>query len=65
MTLEKLIESGKFNMFLGFRHGKLETIILTTHDEVEDGIDCNYYVKVDDPKHMKTNLKQWLADKQI
>ena len=51
-----------YNTFLGFKNQKLETIILSIHDEEEAAIDCDYYIEVEDPHRAKTNLEQWLKD---
>ena len=53
----------KYSMFLGFKNGKLETIILSKCEEREDAIDCDYYIEVEDPHNAEKNLRQWLKDR--
>ena len=46
----------KYNYF-GFRHGKLITVIVSNMSNVEDAIDCNYYVA--DPQDIKKQIEKW------
>jgi len=48
--------------YLGFKGKKLITIILSLRDDEQTAIDCDHYVKVEDPVHAKTNLKTWLKE---
>ena len=43
--------------YFGFRHGKLVTIIQSTMDNVEDALDCNYYI--DDPQEPEKQIEEW------
>lgn len=54
----------KCNLFLGFKNGCLETLILSKAIDEENAIDCDYYVTVDDPNHVKKNVLMWLDDRE-
>ena len=47
----------KIYTYLGFRHGELTTVILSTMDNVEDAIACNYFV--DDPQDAEKQIAEW------
>jgi len=49
----------KHHTYFGFRHGKLETIILSVRENVSAAIDCNYYV--DDPQEAEKQIEEWKA----
>jgi len=44
-------------VFLGFRNGKLTTVIYSTLDEVENAIDMDYYVA--NPQEAEKQVSQW------
>ena len=48
------------HVFFGFRHGKLETVILSVDDNVESAIDCNYYIP--DPQEAEKQIKKWIEE---
>ena len=51
----------KTNTYFGFRHGKLTTVIFSTMDNVEDAVDCNYYV--DNPEGAEKQIEEWKKSK--
>jgi len=50
----------KTHIYFGFRHGELTTVILSTIDNVDDAIDCNYYI--DKPRDAKKQVEKWLKE---
>ncbi len=54
-------EGGKTNMrtntFLGFRNGKLVSVVSTTLDNYNDAVDCDRYVK--NPENAEKQIKEW------
>lgn len=49
-----------YRVFLGFKHGQLITIILSRLEEVEDAIDCTYYIPAS--QQMKQQIQQWIQN---
>ncbi|GAG90303.1 unnamed protein product [marine sediment metagenome] len=47
----------KTSTFFGFRHGKLVTVVMSIMDEVEDAIDCNYYIT--NPEDAEKQIADW------
>lgn len=45
------------HVFLGFKKGKLITIILSTENEVENATDVNYYIA--DPQNVEEQINKW------
>lgn len=51
-------------VYLGFRNGKLQTVILSNSQlSVEDAMDCDYWV--DKPQEAKKQVETWLADEKL
>lgn len=48
------------HIFLGFRWGKLETVVISNADDIETAVECDYFV--DRPQKPKTQVKEWLGD---
>lgn len=48
------------HIFLGFRLGKLVTVVISNADDVENAVDCDYFV--DRPQKPKEQVKDWLGD---
>lgn len=46
------------NYFLGFKNGKLVTVVISEYDEVENAIDADYYV--DHPQDPEKQVDTWL-----
>jgi len=44
--------------FLGFKNGKLVTVVISEYDEVENAVDVDYYV--DKPQDPEKQLSEWL-----
>jgi|GEM_PF-3080082 len=49
------------HFILGFKSGKLETVVISNSDNVEDATNCDYFV--DHPQEPKKQLDAWLEDK--
>ena len=47
----------KIHTYIGFRHGKLTTVMFSIMDTHKDAIDCNYFV--DDPQYAKKQIAEW------
>ena len=47
------------HIFLGFRNGKLQTVVISNSNEVEDAIDCDYFT--DHPQEPKKQVVTWLG----
>ena len=48
----------KYNVFFGFRNGKLITVVLSTQNEYDDAVDCDYHI--DEPQEAKKQVEEWL-----
>ena len=44
------------NTFLGFRNGKLVSVVTTTMDNYNDAVDCDRYVK--NPENAEKQIKE-------
>jgi len=45
------------HIFLGFKNQKLVTVTYSVLDEVEDAIDCDYYIT--DPQDAEKQIAEW------
>ena len=45
------------NTFLGFRNGKLVSVVTTTMDNYNDAVDCDHYIK--NPENAEKQIKEW------
>ena len=50
----------KQHVYLGFKNGKLNTIIISRVAERESAIDCDYYI--DEPQDAKQQIEKWLSE---
>jgi len=53
------LEKKKAYVYLGFKEGKLITILISTNSDRETAIDCDYYV--DEPQDAKKQIETWLS----
>lgn len=46
------------HVHLGFRDRKLKTIVLSTEEDTERALDCDYYI--DHPKEPDKQVEEWV-----
>ncbi len=50
-------------VYLGFRHGKLQTVILSNSNvSVQDAMDCTYWIEKS--QEAKKQVETWLANEK-
>ncbi len=57
LTKKEEKQNMRTNTFLGFRNGKLVSIVTTTMDNYNDAVDCDRYVK--NPENVEKQIKEW------
>ena len=50
----------KPHVYLGFKNGKLDTIIISRISDRESSIDCDYYI--DEPQDARQQIEKWLSE---
>jgi hypothetical protein len=51
----------KIYTYLGFKNGKLVSVLQSVNGNVKEAVDCNYYVK--DPQEVDKQIDQWKKEK--
>jgi hypothetical protein len=49
----------KPHVYLGFKNGKLQTVVISRNADRETAIDCDYYI--DEPQDAKKQIETWLS----
>ncbi len=58
-SLFGVIKTLKYKLFIGFRNGKVLSMVLTTAENYESAIDCDHYQEVKEGTE-KQQLQEWL-----
>jgi len=53
----------KFRLFIGFKNGKICSMVFTTKEDYEDAVDCDYSTEAGEGTE-KQQLEEWLKSLQ-
>lgn len=47
----------KIHTYLGFKNGKLVSVLQSVNDDVKEAANCSYYIT--DPQEVEKQIQQW------
>jgi len=50
----------KIHTYLGFKNGKLVSVLQSMDDDVKKAVDCNYYIT--EPQEVEKQIEKWRKD---